>query len=91
MPTATPSSLTTYQIDDLLYLARVGDTTDLKTTTDLFAKSLSTTPTTILAAAVDKDSGNGLLHMAAANGHTGIYIYHMILAETLALCCRYTV
>ena len=71
MPTATISSLTTDQIDDLLYLARVGDTTDLKTTTDLFAKSLSTTPTTILAAAVDKDSGNGLLHMAAANGHTG--------------------
>ena len=71
MPTATPSNLTTDQIDDLLYLARVGDTTDLKIATDLFAKSLFTTPTIILAAAVDKDSGNGLLHMAAANGHTG--------------------
>lgn len=71
MPTSTPSTLTTDQIDDLLYLARVGDTTDLKTATDLLAKNLSTTPTTILAAAVDKDSGNGLLHMAAANGHTG--------------------
>ena len=75
MPTATPSTLTTDQIDDLLYLARVGETTDLKTATDLFAKNLSTTPTTILAAAVDKDSGNGLLHMAAANGHTGIVNY----------------
>ena len=77
MPTATPSILTIDQIDDLLYLARVGDTTDLKTTTNLFAKNLSTTPTTILAAAVDRDSGNGLLHMAAANGHTGnIYLPH---------------
>ena len=75
MPTATPSTLTTDQIDDLLYLARVGDTTDLKTAVDLFAKNLSTTPTTILAAAVGKDSGNGLLHMAAANGHTGILNY----------------
>ena len=78
MATATPSTLTTDQIDDLLYLARVGDTTDLKTATDLFAKNLSTTPTTILAAAVDKDSGNGLLHMAAANGHTGIYFRHIM-------------
>ena len=83
MPTATPSTLTADQIDDLLYLPRVGDTTDLKTATDLFAKNLSATPTTILAAAVDQDSGNGLLHMAAANGHTGIYIYHTILAERL--------
>ena len=71
MATSTPSTLTTDQIDDLLYLARVGATTDLKTAIDHLAKHLSTTPTTILAAAVDKDSGNGLLHMAAANGHTG--------------------
>ena len=71
MPTATPTSLTTDQIDDLLYLARLGETSDLTTAVDLLAKTLSTTPATILAAAVDRDSGNGLLHMAAANGHTG--------------------
>lgn len=75
MLTATISSLTTDQIDDLLYLARLGETIDLKTALDLFAKNLSTTPETILTAAVDKDSGNGLLHMAAANGHTGLS-YH---------------
>lgn len=71
MPTATLPTLTTDQIDDLLYLARLGETADLQAGVDLFAKTLSTTPGTILTAAVDKDSGNGLLHMAAANGHTG--------------------
>lgn len=75
MPTATLFSLTTDQIDDLLYLARLGETIDLKTAVNLFAKNLSTTPETILTATVDKDSGNGLLHMAAANGHTG-FSYH---------------
>ena len=72
MPTPILSNLTTDQIDDLLYLARIGETADLMTTVDLFAKTLSTTPDTILTAAVDEDSGNGLLHMAAANGHTGL-------------------
>ena len=71
MPTATLATLTTDQVDDLLYLARLGETSDLKAAVDLFAKSLSTTPGTILTTAVDKDSGNGLLHMAAANGHEG--------------------
>lgn len=79
MPTATLPTLTTDQIDDLLYLARIGETTDLKAGVDLFVKSLSTTPGTILTAALDKDSGNGLLHMAAANGHTAT------LKELLAL------
>ena len=74
MPTATPSTLTTDQIDDLLYLARLGETTELRTAIDLFAKNLSTTPGIILAAAVDGDSGNGLLHMAAANGYTGLFL-----------------
>ncbi|KAF6218786.1 hypothetical protein HO133_005329 [Letharia lupina] len=70
MPTATLSTITTDQIDDLLYLARLGETTDLTAGVNLFAKSLSATPGIILTAAIDKDSGNGLLHMAAANGHT---------------------
>ena len=73
MPTATLPAIITDQIDDVLYLARLGETTDLKAAVDLFAKTLSTTPGTILTAAVDKDSGNGLLHMAAANGHTGLF------------------
>lgn len=73
MPVATLPTITTDQIDDLLYLARLGETTDLKAAVDLFAKNLSTTPGIILTAAVDKESGNGLLHMAAANGHTGLF------------------
>lgn len=98
MPTATLATLTTDQVDDLLYLARLGGTSDLKAAVDLFAKSLSTTPGTILTTAVDKDSGNGLLHMAAANGHKGplfqtVYVlqgYHVdkrsaTLKELLAL------
>lgn len=70
MPTATLPTITTDQIDDLLYLARLGETTDLTAGVNLFANSLSATPGIILTAAIDKDSGNGLLHMAAANGHT---------------------
>ena len=71
MPTATSPSLTVDQIEDLLYLARVGETTELITSIDLFAKTLSTTSSTILTSAIDPDNGNGLLHMASANGHTG--------------------
>lgn len=90
MPTATLPTITTDQIDDLLYLARHGETTDLIAVIDVSAKTLSTTPGTILTAAVDKDSGNGLLHMAAANGHTGLshraigVLQHTILTNTQA-------
>lgn len=69
MSSATLSTLTVDDIDDLLFLARLGETTELKAAINLFAKTLSKTPHTILAAAVNKDSSNGLLHMAAANGH----------------------
>lgn len=83
MPTTTISTLNADQIDDLLFLARLGETADLKADVGILAKSLSTTPGTILSAAVDKNSGNGLLHMAAANGHTGLF------RRTIGvLCCR---
>ncbi|KAL6722290.1 ankyrin repeat-containing protein [Lecanora helva] len=70
MPTATLPTLTEDVIDDLLYLARVGETGALTTSIDAIAKNLPSTPPSILAAAVDPNSGNGLLHMASANGHT---------------------
>lgn len=70
MTTATLPTLTEDQIDDLLYLARIGESSDLKAGLGVFAKGLSTSPSIILAAAVDTSSGNGLLHMASANGHT---------------------
>ena len=83
MSSATLSTVTTDDIDDLLYLARLGETTDLKAAIDLIAKTLSTTPHTILRAAVDKESGNGLLHMAAANGHVGMFSW------TFRVLCGY--
>lgn len=54
-------------IDDILYFARTNSITDL---TDV----LSTTATSaaILQAAIDPDTGNSALHMASANGHTGM-------------------
>ena len=84
MSSAILSSLTVDDIDDLLYLARLGETTELKAAIDLSAKTLSTTPHTILAAAVDKESSNGLLHMAAANGHVGLFSW------TFRVLCCYT-
>ena len=84
MSSATLSNLTTDDIDDLLYLARLGETTDLKAAIDLIAKTLSTTPHIVLTAAVDKESSNGLLHMAAANGHVGL------LSWTFRVLCCYT-
>lgn len=62
--------LTEEQIDDLLYFARTGDTAEfneLKST--LCAQNHNTTH--LLEAALDHETENGILHMAAANGHTG--------------------
>lgn len=71
MPTATPVTLTEDQIDDLLYLARTSETTDLRSSIEELANNLSSQSANIIAAVVDQHSGNGLLHMASANGHTG--------------------
>ena len=84
MSSATLFTINTDDIDDLLYLARLGETTDLKAAIDLIAKTLSATPHTILTAAVDKESGNGLLHMASANGHVGLFSW------TFRVICGYT-
>jgi len=71
MPTGPLPTRTEDQIDDLLYLARTGSTSDLLAEIDILTKTLSTTPSAVLAATVDAHSGNGMLHMASANGHTG--------------------
>ena len=85
MPTATPPSLDPDTISDLLFLARVGETLELKSTLSHLSKSLSTTPSTLLLSSIDPDTGNSALHMASANGHIGTsiptqtlssYIYH---------------
>lgn len=59
------------EIDDLLYLARVGAKDDLiALLTDLCTREKCTIAA-LLETARDEFSGNGALHMAAANGHDG--------------------
>ncbi|KAL2040579.1 hypothetical protein N7G274_006558 [Stereocaulon virgatum] len=74
MPTATATiptpKLPPDQISDLLYLSRTGETTNLTSTLTHLAKNLSTTPSALLATTTDPETGNTLLHMASANGHT---------------------
>lgn len=60
-------------IDDILYLARVGDLSELQSL--LSAPPVSDSPAAIsslLAAAADAATGNSPAHYAAANGHTGM-------------------
>ena len=73
MQGTTLPSLTPDLIDDVLYLARIGDLSELQSTLSILAKT-ATPPTTqleLVLAAIDEDHGNGALHMACANGHTG--------------------
>ncbi|KAA6413505.1 MAG: Ankyrin repeat-containing protein [Lasallia pustulata] len=69
MPSITLPSLTEDDIDDLLYFARTGELRDLQNSLSALAKSSHVPQVDILSAAVNDDSGNGLLHMASANGH----------------------
>ncbi|KAI4123204.1 MAG: hypothetical protein LQ347_006247 [Umbilicaria vellea] len=69
MPSTTLPSLIEDDIDDLLYFARTGELEELQTTLSALAKTSNVARFDILSAAVDVDSGNGLFHMASANGH----------------------
>ena len=73
MPTATHLTLDPDTIDDLLFLARTGETSELTDTLAHLATSLSITPSTLLLSCIDPDSGNSTLHMASANGHTSTF------------------
>lgn len=70
-----PLSLTEDEIDDLLYLARTGDVDEFQTMKkEVFEKEGLKDEggvAELLIAARDSESGNGLLHMAAANGYDG--------------------
>ncbi len=76
MPSTTGPILSEDDIDDLLYSARAGDLEDLRTTLTQLAKTTNAPQLEILTAAVDSSSGNGVLHMASANGHTGTSVLH---------------
>ena len=82
--TTTPTEpiLTEENIDDLLYAARTNDMdkfdsalvyvwTLRKTIGDEGLAMMS-----ILLAAVDSETGNGVVHMAAGNGHVGEVIFY---------------
>ena len=71
MPSATTTSLSEDEVDDLLYFARVGDLQELLSNIEALAKSVNSSHMHIISGAIEKQSGNGILHMASANGHTG--------------------
>ena len=73
MASVDPENLTEDQLDDLLYFARAGELDDLRSTIHDLSSSLPLAPAGVLAAAVDPDSGNTILHMASANGHVGAF------------------
>ena len=64
--------LTEEEIDDLLYFARTGDKAEFNELKDELCKRENLSEVELLEAARDEESGNGVLHMAAANGHSGI-------------------
>jgi hypothetical protein len=70
------------EIDDLLYLARTGDLEEFNTLSDELCKRESVTVVELLQAARDEGSGNGVLHMAAANGHHGM-VFHDNSEQTI--------
>ena len=59
------------EIDDLLYLARTGDTSSLEDLLAEVAKKHHSNIVTLLETIWDADTGNGVFHMAAANGKIG--------------------
>lgn len=69
MPSATITSLTADEIDDLLYFARTGQLDDFRACIDAVARSLNTAHYEVVGAAIELRSGNSPLHMAGANGH----------------------
>ena len=58
-------------IDDILYFSRTADIEELQATLNGVSKELAAPPHDVLVAAIEPESGNSALHMAAANGHTG--------------------
>lgn len=66
-----PSKLSEDDIDDLLYFARIGDSQEFNSLgKDICARD-EFTIVELVQSAREEASGNGVLHMAAANGHHG--------------------
>ncbi|KAH0545312.1 hypothetical protein FGG08_000611 [Glutinoglossum americanum] len=72
-------ALTEDDVDDLIYFARAGELADLKEAIEGAAKSVNGSQFEVFISAVDPTSRNGMLHMAAANGHTETVKYLLSL------------
>jgi len=73
-----PTNLSEDEIDDLLYFARTGDKEEFNTANEELCKRENITLVELLEAARDEQSGNGVLHMAAANGFEGTRYFHCL-------------
>lgn len=60
-------------IDDLLYYARTGDQEEFEGLRESLCRREKVGVDELVRGARDAESGNGVLHMAAANGHHGTY------------------
>lgn len=74
-----PPSLSQDEIDDLLYFARTDDLPEFNALAEELCKRENVSLSELLPVVKDEYSGNGPLHMAAANGHTSM----LILSTTL--------
>jgi hypothetical protein len=59
-------------VDEILYLARANETSELASYLSELSTQTKRTSAELVAAAVDPYSKNGALHYAAANGHNGM-------------------
>ena len=66
-----PPQLSEDEVDDLLYFARAGDLEELCALADALGNRDNTSLSELLPLVKDSHSGNGPVHMAAANGHSG--------------------
>jgi uncharacterized protein len=71
-------SLSEDEIDDLLYFARTGDKQEFNTLKEEFCEREKINTVELLEVARDEQSGNGVLHMAAANGYDGMRSLHYL-------------
>jgi len=72
MSPPSPPALTADEIDDLLYFTRVNEVNDLRQTVTELAQKYQCGTKEVLAAGVDPESGNSVLHYCAANGLAGM-------------------
>ena len=70
------------EIDDLIYLARVNELGEFKEELEKLTTREKCDVADIVRVAKDEQSGNGVLHMAAANGHVGMFSLESLRAST---------